>query len=265
MSMNAPLPWFRPTWPVPQGVEVRVTLRGRPRDGASRQGFAHFNLATHVEDDADAVRFNRARLRRALPADPVWLNQVHGRRVIELTSHRTGPMPPEGDAAVTRVRGVVCVVMTADCLPVCLCDDAGSVVAVAHAGWRGLAAGVLEATVAAMRVPPKRLRAWLGPAIGRRVFEVGDEVREAMLAEGGQAASAFCPVSRSPGKWLADLDQLARQRLLSAGVGSVAGGGLCTVARSGDFYSFRREPRSGRFATLIWLTQADGHLPLPRA
>jgi hypothetical protein len=197
----------------------------------------------------------KARLRPLLPGEPVWLRQVHGTVVIDADS-KPGMERPQADAAVARKAGSVCVVMAADCMPVLLTDDAGSVVAAAHAGWRGLSAGVIEATVgemrAAMRVPAAGVIAWLGPAIGPRVYEVGEEVRAAFLERDAAAAAAF--VATRPGHWLLDLYAVARQRLAKLGVERVYGGGLCTYSDPARFYSYRRDCASGRMAALIWLS-----------
>jgi hypothetical protein len=209
------------------------------------------NPAGHVGDAAAAVAANRARLREALalPAEPVWLEQVHGVRVVEAA--QAGDLPA-ADAAWTDRPGVVCAVLTADCLPVVFADRAGRCVAVAHAGWRGLAAGVLEATLGQLPVPPAELLAWLGPAIGPAAFEVGAEVRAAFLAHDAAAAHAFVR-GRDGAHWFADLYTLARQRLAAAGVHAVFGGGCCTYTDSRRFFSYRRDGVTGRMATLAWL------------
>jgi YfiH family protein len=207
-----------------------------------------FNLGDHVGDDPAHVAANRAALREHLPAEPAWLKQVHG---IATVNPKKCPNSKEADAAFTSDSGVVCAVMTADCLPVLFCDRAGTVVAAAHAGWRGLAARVLEETMARMAVPASELLAWLGPAIGPSAFEVGDEVRAVFVAHDAQAAQAF--VAHRPGKWLADIYLLARQRLTAAGVSSISGGDRCTFSESTDFFSYRRDGVTGRMASLIWL------------
>lgn len=233
-----------PDWPAPAAVRALTTVR---RGGASGPPWHGFNLGDHVGDDPRAVAANRASLRRELPGDPLWLTQVHGTRCVDAATAVPGV---EADASFSRRRGVVCAVLTADCLPVLLCDDAANVVAVAHAGWRGLAAGVVEATVAAMGVPGARLMAWLGPAIGPRAFEVGGEVRERFVATDPCAAGAF---SATGDKWLCDLHMLARQRLAALGVGRVTGIDACTVGDRESYFSYRRDGVSGRMATLIWL------------
>jgi hypothetical protein len=236
---------IQPDWPAPARVKCLMTTR---EGGVSQAPWTSLNLGDHVGDDLLQVAANRARLRRQLPAGPGWLRQVHSARVVEL-----GREPnPEADASFTRESGQVCAVLTADCLPVLLCDRAGSVVAAAHAGWRGLAGGVLEATVAAMQVPPEGILAWMGAAIGPQAFEVGDEVREAFVAQHPQAAAAFAS-QPTPGKWLADIYQLARIRLAHAGVQAVHGGGRCTFSEADSFFSYRRDGVTGRMAALIWL------------
>jgi hypothetical protein len=234
-----------PDWPAPARVKGLMTTRA---GGVSQAPWAGLNLGDHVGDDPEHVAANRARLRQQLPNEPAWLRQVHGARVVE-----TGREPnPEADAAFTRQPVQVCAVLTADCLPVLFCDRAGSVVAAAHAGWRGLAGGVLEATVAAMQVPPGEVLAWMGAAIGPQAFEVGDEVRQAFIAQHAEASEAFVP-QPAPGKWLADIYRLARIRLNPIGVQAIYGGGRCTFNESDAFYSYRRDGVTGRMASLIWL------------
>ena len=220
------------------------------RDGGASVGrLASLNLATHVGDEPAAVAANRARLAHALelPSEPLWLRQVHGARVV--VAEASGP-EPEADAAVTFGTGRVLAVLTADCLPVALASRDGLRLGLAHAGWRGLVAGVLERTVAALGVPGRELVAWLGPAIGAAAFEVGAEVRAAFLAVDAGDAVAFSANER--GRWQADLAALARRRLAGLGVLDVGGEGLCTYADAGRFYSHRREPGGGRMATLLW-------------
>lgn len=225
-----------PDWPAPANVRALVTTR------------AHGNLAGHVGDDPDVVAANRARLRQYLPADPVWLTQVHGTRCVEARSAMAGT---EADAVFARGGEAVCAVLTADCLPILLCEEAGEVVAAAHAGWRGLAAGVIEATVAAMAVAGERLLAWMGPAIGASAFEVGDDVRAAFITGDPGAAVAF--EARGGGKWSCDLDALARRRLNAMGIERVFGGDRCTFTEREFFYSYRREGKTGRMASLVWI------------
>jgi YfiH family protein len=243
-----------PDWPAPPAVRAFTTTRA---GGVSAGPYASLNLAGHVGDDPAAVAENRRRLGAALglPAPPLWLEQVHGVGVVDAA--RAGPAP-RGDGSWTERPGVVCAVLTADCLPVLLCDRAGSRVAAVHAGWRGLAAGVVEAGVAALGRPGEALMAWLGPAIGPVHFEVGGEVREAFVGRHPQAEAAFrpSPGRRHGGCWLADIYRLARVRLAALGVQAVYGGGLCTYADHARFYSYRRQPPGGRMASLIWLQGA---------
>ena len=237
-----------PDWPAPSGVRSLLTTR---RGGVSGGGFSSLNLGAHVGDDPLVVAANRACVEAFLPGRPLWLDQVHGTRVVDAGVFRRADSPPAADAAFSRQAGVVCAVMTADCLPVLLCDTSGCVVAAVHAGWRGLLAGVLEETVCAMHVTEGSLMAYLGPAIGPAAFEVGDEVRAAFVAERAQAAAAF--TAQPSGKWLADIYLLARQRLETLGVTQVFGGDFCTVNDAERFFSYRRDGRTGRMAALIWL------------
>jgi YfiH family protein len=238
-----------PDWPAPARVKGLMTTR---QGGVSVAPWASLNLGDHVGDDPAHVAANRARLRRQLPAEPDWLRQVHSARVVELGRDAN----LEADASFTRQKGRVCAILTADCLPALFCDRAGSVVAAAHAGWRGLADGVLEATVAAMAAPPGDILVWLGAAIGPCAFEVGNDVREAFVSQFPQAADAFLAHPASVhGKWLADIYQLARIRLKSIGVEAVYGGGRCTFTEAEHFYSYRRDGVTGRMASLIWLEQ----------
>jgi len=236
--------WVIPHWPAPAGVRAYTTTRA---GGVSAGAYAALNLAAHVGDDPAAVEENRRRLRTQLPAEPLWLSQVHGTTVVRAEDAVEGVA---ADAAFTRRAGRVCAVLTADCLPVLLCNDAGTVVAAAHAGWRGLAGGVVEAAVRATNEPPARLLAWLGPAIGPQAFEVGAEVRAAFLAHYSPEAAAFA--AKGNGKWLADLYRLAELRLRGLGVERVFGGGFCTFNEAERFYSYRREKATGRMASLIW-------------
>lgn len=241
--------WIFPDWSAPPRVHAAVTTRNGP--GVSLPPYARFNLGLHSGDDADTVYSNRRALAQALnlPSAPRWLRQVHGTRVAEL-----GPLPgatePQADAAVSRMPGTVLAILTADCLPVLLCADDGSEIGAAHAGWRGLAGGVLEATVATMATPASRLMAWLGPCIGAQSYEVDAPVYRAF---GGDRAppGAFVPIR--PGHWHADLARLARHRLQAAGVARIHGGGPDTFTDP-RLYSHRREgARSGRLASLVWL------------
>jgi YfiH family protein len=242
-------PWFEAEWPAPPGVHVLSTVRGGTGSGVSQAPYAHFNLGDHVGDDPVAVAENRRRLRveAKLPAEPAWLPQVHGTAVADLDA--TGFKGP-ADAAIARRAGKVCAILTADCLPVVIAADTGEGVAAAHAGWRGLAAGVLEATVRALGAPPGRLLVWLGPAIGPEHFEVGAEVRDAFLRGDAEAGDAFRP--NTQGRFMADLGVLARRRLGKLGVTRIYGGGQCTYAHAERYFSHRRDGTTGRQATLIW-------------
>ncbi|NMG74841.1 peptidoglycan editing factor PgeF [Aromatoleum diolicum] len=242
--------WIEPDWPAPVRVRALATTR---HGGVSVGPYASMNLGTHVGDSPQAVAQNRAVLRACLPAEPLWLDQVHGINVADASAAGDGGGVIRADAAVATRPGAVCVVMTADCLPVLFCDDAGTVVAAAHAGWRGLAAGVLDATVVRMGVVPERILAWLGPAIGPRAFEVGDDVRQVFVTADPVAARAFMPGDK-PGKWFADLFLLARLRLRSAGVERVFGGDVCTYADPLRYFSYRRDGVTGRLASLVWLS-----------
>lgn len=241
--------WIVPQWPAPGNVRALVTTRN---GGVSTGQYASLNLGAGSGDAAGAVVENRARLRRFLPADPLWLRQVHGAEVADADAQENTEDEVEADAAMARRVGTVCAVMIADCLPVLLADTAGSVVGAAHAGWRGLAAGVLESTVAAMKVAPSTLIAYLGPCIGAGVYEIGADVRDAFCAADAAAAVAFAP--KADGKWLADLPRIARQRLVRAGVCGdfIFGGDLCTLSDPTRFFSYRRDGPSGRMAALIW-------------
>lgn len=239
--------WILPEWPAPRGVHALASTRA---GGVSQGPYAGLNLALHVGDDPLQVAANRRRLARMLPAEPLWLTQVHGTRVLAAEAAGAG-VEAGADACVARSPGRVCAVLVADCLPVLFCDDAGTVVGAAHAGWRGLAAGVLENTVAAMDVAPGRLMAWFGPAIAQPAFEVGAEVRETFVSRDPRAAGAF--LARDGGKWLCDLAALARQRLEASGVTRLFGGGPCTLSDPRRFYSYRRDGVTGRMAALIWL------------
>lgn len=242
-----------PDWNVPPRVHALVTTR---EGGVSRGAHASLNLGLRCGDEVDAVMENRRRLRALLPAAPIWLRQVHGRGVLVASPAHAAAVEHEADACITTRPGTVCAVLVADCMPVLLADDRGEAVGVAHAGWRGLSGGVLEAAVAAFPCDPSRLVAWLGPAIGPRVYEVGDEVRAAFIAHDATATGAFAPTR--PGHWRADLYALARARLARCGVKRVAGGDFCSYAEPERFYSFRRDRVTGRMAALAWLEGADG-------
>lgn len=238
-------------FPGATGVQGLTTLRA---GGVSEGKYASLNLAAHVGDAPENVQENRRRLAQqlALPASPLWLDQCHGTRVAVVDDGQADQPVPRTDAAVTRVPGRVLAVLTADCLPVLLSAHADGVIGVAHAGWRGLAAGVLENTLAAMRVDPAAIVAWLGPAIGAGAFEVGDEVRAAFMAR--DAGSGSCFAAGSANKWYADLAGLARRRLAAAGVTRVCGGQWCTVSDPGRYFSYRRDGECGRMASLLWMT-----------
>jgi polyphenol oxidase len=240
------LPLIIPDWPAPAGVRALVTTR---LGGVSAAPYDSLNLGGRVGDVASAVEENRRRLYSLLPAAPRWLNQVHGVTVVDADRDGDGS---EADAICSHRANVPCAIMTADCLPVLFTDRAGSVVAAAHAGWRGLCGGVLEASVAAMRVAPTDIIAWLGPAIGPAQFEVGPEVREAFVSHDPMAAQAFQPGKAD--RWMADIYALARQRLTGAGLAAdaISGGNLCTVSDAGRFFSYRRDGVTGRMASLIW-------------
>jgi YfiH family protein len=244
---------LRADWPAPPGVQAFSTLRHGA--GVSQAPFDHFNLGTRAGDDPDAAARNRAELiaRFALPSAPRWLRQVHGTRVVvEPAAVEADDQEPEADAAVTAMPGTVLAILTADCLPVVFAADDGGGVGAAHAGWRGLSAGVLEATAAAMQAAPERVVAWLGPAAGPQAYEVGEEVFEAFVPRDPRAASAFS--ATRPGHWNVDLYALARQRLAAVGITRVHGGGLCTISDPRRFFSHRRDQRGGRMATLVWIT-----------
>ena len=239
--------WFEADWPAPPRVRVLSTLRGP--QGASKAPYTHFNLGGHVGDDPAAVAENRRHLRAAagLPSEPKWLNQVHGAGVADLDASRPGGA---ADAAITQRSGVVCAILTADCLPIVFATESGDAVAAAHAGWRGLVAGVIQATVQSLGAPSERLLAWLGPAIGPAHFEVGEEVRAAFLGADPEAGVAFVPNAR--GRFLADLEVLARRQLVNLGIRRIYGGHECTYARADRYFSHRRDGVTGRQATLIW-------------
>ena len=236
---------IQPEWPAPPNVHAFTTTRN---GGVSEGVWSSLNLGAHCGDRPRDVLENRATVRRSLPAEPFWLNQVHGTRVVRHTGS-AGDRPP-ADAIFSKHSRQVCAVLTADCLPVLLSDQNGTCVAAAHAGWRGLAAGVLESTIAAMDVDPSAILAWLGPAIGPQRFEVGDEVRAEFIRADPGAGSAFV---RKDDRWLADLYALARQRLNRAGVLQISGGGFCTYSDDERFFSYRRNGLCGRMATLIWM------------
>ena len=236
-----------PHWPLPQGVAACSSTR---IGGVSQPPYDSLNLGAHCGDNLDDVEENRRLFFAAamLPSKPVWLEQVHGKEVLKLTGEPY--LSKRADASYSSTPGTVCAVMTADCLPVLFCNKAGTEVAAAHAGWRGLCEGVLEETVACFKDAPESIMAWLGPAIGPEAFEVGPEVREAFMAKDIQADIAFRP---SGEKYLADIYTLARQRLSALGVTEIYGGDRCTYSEAGDFFSYRRDRTTGRMASFIWL------------
>jgi YfiH family protein len=242
------LDWITPDWPAAPEVRALSTQRG---GGASGPPYESLNLGAHVGDSAEAVAENRRRLRALakLPAEPGWLSQQHGTEVLDLDGPQDAPRA--ADASFTRRAGPVCAILTADCLPVLLASESGAGVAAVHAGWRGLAAGVIEATVGALGLPPSSLLAWLGPGIGCGYFEIGGEVREALLRGDPEAKEAF--VQNARGRYMADLAALARRRLERLGVARIYGGDACTYASPERYFSYRRDGRTGRQATLIWL------------
>lgn len=245
-----PRSWIVPDWPAPPRVRAFVTTR---EGGVSAGEYGSLNLGASGGDDPRNVERNRSFVRQYLPATPKWMAQVHGTAVADLDSME-GPKIPTADAAVTSMPGTVATVLTADCMPLLFCDARGRRVAVAHAGWRGMAAGVIESTVQAMSVPPRDVIAWMGPAIGPGAFEVGPEVRETFVAADDGAAAAFRPGAQ--GKFMADLYALARGRLERAGVASIHGGGFCTRDDAGRFFSYRRAKASGRMGAFIWMDEA---------
>jgi len=235
------LDWIVPEWPAPPRVHALSTTR-------NEAGGRAFDLAPSRRNGAGAREY----LRRFVPDDPVWLKQVHGTAIADLDASYSGF---DADGSVARTPNMVCAVLTADCLPLLLADRDSRVVAVAHAGWRGLAAGIVEAAVAAMRTEPGSMLAWLGPAIGPRAFEVGGDVYNAFCESDPGAAECFVPHPRADMKWHADLYALARRKLAHAGVNAIHGGGRCTLTESGTFHSYRRDgpATNGRMATMIWL------------
>ncbi len=238
--------WITPDWPAGTRVHALITTRD---GGVSSGKFASLNLSMRVGDDPRRVARNRAILRACLPAEPAWVKQVHGTAVIDAA--RATP-DAEADGIVTQSPGRVCAVMVADCLPVLLSDREGKSVGIAHAGWRGLAGGIVENVVQAMGVPSRDVIAYIGPGIGARRYEVGEDVRRAFVDRDPAAVRSFAP--RQDGKYLVDLCALARQRLAAAGVAGIHGGGFCTASEE-RFFSFRRDQTTGRMAGLIWLEE----------
>ena len=242
--------WLIPDWPAPTNIRACVTTR---HGGVSQAPYASLNLGDHVGDVADAVARNRQYVREKLnlPAEPIWLNQVHSAQVINADT--VAATPPQADASYSTRPDAVCAVLTADCLPVLYCDRDGTQIAAAHAGWRGLAAGVLENTVNSFSCNPEEVLAWLGPAIGPHAFEVGEEVVSSFVQADAQANAAF--TQRDETHWLADIYLLARLRLQRAGVTHIAGGGYCTFTDAQRFFSYRRDQQTGRMASLIWFVE----------
>ena len=235
---------IRPDWSAPASVHAFTTTR---RSGFSEGAWGSLNLGMHCGDNPQHVEKNHRLLSGLLPSEPRWINQVHGTRAVSWDQAKdtmTG-----ADAIFSNQAGQVCAVLTADCLPVLFCNRSGTCVAVAHAGWRGLAAGVLEATVLAMDCNPLDLMAWLGPAIGPKTFEVGKDVYDSFIGSNSESAIAF---TKHGDRWLADLYQLARQALNRAGVERVTGGQHCTHSESNRFFSYRRDGVTGRMASIIW-------------
>jgi YfiH family protein len=248
VNQAPPISWITPDWPAPARVRALATLRP---GGVSVGPYASLNLATHVGDAPGDVQRNRVLLRERaqLPAEPIWLEQVHGTTVWMADSDAVSP--PTADAAVARSNHTICAILTADCLPVLFCDLDGICVGAAHAGWRGLVGGVLSETLKAMAAPISRIIAWLGPAIEQSAFEVGNEVREQFLARSARHAVAFERNERN--RWQADLYALARLELESLGVADISGGDFKVFADADRFYSYRREKQTGRMATMVWL------------
>jgi YfiH family protein len=239
--------WIKADWPAPLGIHAGTTLR---YGGVSQQAFDSFNLAAHVGDDLQHVQHNRDQLmdRLGLQQQPMWLNQQHTTLVINAEHVSQSNQALIADASFTVKTGVVCAVLTADCLPILLCDEQGKQVAAIHAGWRGLLNGIIENTLATFKYEP--VLAWLGPAISQQAFEVGEEIRSAFLTQSSQTQSAF--IKGRAGKWHADLYQLASMRLNEAGVANVYGGGFCSFNEQKRFFSYRRSEQTGRMASLIW-------------
>ncbi len=239
------------SWPnKPENISAVTTLI---HGGVSQGAFSEYNLAMHVGDDAEAVKTNRAKLVAdlQLPSEPIWLEQVHSDKVIRVDAPLVDNFMPQADASVSAARGVVCAVMTADCLPVFFCDEAGTEVAVTHAGWRGLHAGIISNTVKAMNTPVEKIQVSLGPAIGSSNFEVGEDVMQAFVDKNRLNKNAFVETKKN--HYLCDIYQLARIELQSLSINKIAGGEFCTYRDSDQFYSFRRQPATGRMASLIWL------------
>jgi len=241
------LEFITPSWPAPKNIKAFTTTR---IGGFSKSPYDTFNTANHVGDDPDAVAKNRKLLRETLhlPSEPTWLNQVHGVEVIQANQQTT---PVTADASFTQKPGVVCVAQTADCLPLLVCDRAGTTVAAIHAGWKGLAAGVIEATINTLKIPAQELLVWLGPAMGPQSFEVKEDVLAAFTTVDPKAELAFKPINST--QWLANIYLLAKQRLNNLGITHIYGEELCTYNDKERFFSFRRDKDTGRMASLIWM------------
>ncbi len=239
--------FFIPEWPVPSHIKSMQTLR---LGGKSQGKYSSFNLATHVNDGIDAVDFNRGLLNQYLPNTPCWLNQTHSADVVELPSPSLN-----ADACFTKDKNIVCVVQTADCLPLLITNNEGTMVAAIHAGWRGLLNGVIENTLHKMILPAHEILIWLGPAISQNHFEVGSEVKDSFCEKHGEAEKAFKSISNQ--KWLADIYMLAKIRLHAYGVSQIYGASMteeyCTYAHHKDYFSYRRDGETGRMASLIWI------------
>ncbi len=248
--------WIIPEWPSPANVKALFTTRNGGVSQDVEGKYAELNLGDHVEDDLVLVQQNRQLLRNCLPSGPCWLKQVHGSKFIWADKLNNENHDVEADAALSRTQEVVCAVLVADCLPILLCNQGGSVVGAIHAGWRGLASGVIENAVHGMNCRVSDLIAWLGPAISSQYFEVGDEVRDIFIDQDDQSSLAFFTAADN-GKWLADIFLLAKQRLLNLGINRIYGGGECTYSNPTRFYSYRRDKRTGRMAALIWLSNLN--------
>lgn len=249
MNAGMPAQWIIPDWPAPAGVRAVVTTRD---GGVSTGPYASFNIGARTDDDPAAVAENRARLLAHLPQPPKWLSQVHGATVVDADALQH---IPAADASVALQPGTVCAILIADCLPILFTDRAGSCVAAAHAGWRGLAGGVIANTVSRMPAAPADVLAWIGPGIGPAAFEVGDDVLRAFCDNVAEHRTAFTALR--PGKWLCDLPALARMALRRAGLSEIYGGSECTVSDPHRFYSYRRDRITGRMAALIWRTHTE--------
>lgn len=241
---------IHPNWPVSKHIKAYSTTR---LGGISKTPYDSFNLGFHTDDQLESVTHNRNLLKKILdlPAEPIWLSQVHNNHVIQADQINPNEKHPEADASYTHQKNIICAVLTADCLPVFLCDEDATCVAAIHAGWKGLAAGVIEATIKKLGVPGEKLFAWLGPAIGPDVFEVGDEVKEQFVAHDAAALDAFKPSPNN--RWLANLYLLAQQRLQHHYVTKIYGGDFCTYTDKDRFFSYRRDKVTGRMGHLIWI------------